>query len=116
MVEIEEVKEVDKLKPCYDLLKSTYRRAAVPLADFSLFRTAFEVLLPKNMIRITLARVKGRPAAVSFDLLYKKTIYAWYGGVDRQYKGYLPNELLTWDILKWGCQNGFELYDFGGAR
>lgn len=114
-VEIEEVNKEEELITCYHLLKNTYRRVSVPLADFSLFKAAFEVLLPKKMIRITLARVKGHPVAVSLDLLYKKKIYAWYGGVDRQYKSYLPNELLTWDVLKWGCQNGFELYDFGGA-
>lgn len=115
LVEIKEVSEVDELKASYNLLEKTYGRASIPLADFSLFKSAFEVLFPKKMIRITLAKVKGWPAAVSFDLLYKKRIYAWYGGVDRQYSSYLPNELLTWDILRWGCQNGFELYDFGGA-
>lgn len=115
LVEIEEVKDPGKLSICYDLLKNTYRRPAIPLADFSLFKAAFEILLPKKMIRISLASVKGQAVAVSFDLLYKKTIYAWYGGVDRRYGSFLPNELLTWDILRWGCLNGFELYDFGGA-
>ena len=27
----------------------------------------------------------------------------------------MPNEVLTWELLRWGCENGFELYDFGGA-
>jgi lipid II:glycine glycyltransferase (peptidoglycan interpeptide bridge formation enzyme) len=42
-------------------------------------------------------------------------VYGWYGGVDRTYSGYTPNELLTWHILKWGAENGYRTYDFGGA-
>jgi lipid II:glycine glycyltransferase (peptidoglycan interpeptide bridge formation enzyme) len=42
-------------------------------------------------------------------------IYGWYGGLDRKYAAFLPNELLTWSILKWGAEIGFKHYDFGGA-
>lgn len=115
IVQIETIEDMTKMEECYQLLKKTYRRAAVPLADISLFQAAFEILLPKKMLMITLAKVNDQPAAVSFDLLFKKTIIGWYGGTDRKYKSYLPNELLTWHLLKWGCENGYEVYDFGGA-
>ncbi|RLI52815.1 MAG: GNAT family N-acetyltransferase, partial [Candidatus Thorarchaeota archaeon] len=26
-----------------------------------------------------------------------------------------PNELLMWHILRWGVENGYRVYDFGGA-
>lgn len=115
LVKIEEIKELDKIDECYSLLLATYKRAAVPLADISLFKAAYEILFPKGMIKITLARVDGQPAAVSFDLLFKNNMYGWYGGVDRRYRSFLPNELLTWKLLEWGCLNGYKIYDFGGA-
>ena len=49
------------------------------------------------------------------DLLYKDVIYGWYGGVDREYSAYVPNEILMWNILQWGAENGYAVYDFGGA-
>jgi lipid II:glycine glycyltransferase (peptidoglycan interpeptide bridge formation enzyme) len=67
------------------------------------------------MVRFSLARVGDVAAAVSVDLLYKDIAYGWYGGTDREYSSYMPNELLTWHILKWGAENGYRLYDFGGA-
>ncbi len=112
---IEEVKEQEQVAVCYELLRQTYRAAQVPLADRSLFEAAFDVLYPKGMVRFTLARVGQTPAATSVELLYKDVIYGWYGGVDRAYSSYVPNELMMWDILKWGADNGYRLYDFGGA-
>jgi lipid II:glycine glycyltransferase (peptidoglycan interpeptide bridge formation enzyme) len=67
------------------------------------------------MIRFLIARVGNVPAAASIELLHKKTIYGWFGGMDRALGSYNPNELLMWHILKWGANNGYQLYDFGGA-
>jgi len=114
-VVVEEVKERHQADTCYDLLHQTYRAAQVPLADRSLFEAAFDLLYAKGMVRFTLARVGQVPIATSVELLYKDVVYGWYGGVDRAYGSYVPNELLTWHILEWGAERGYRRYDFGGA-
>ncbi len=114
-VNIREATHPDELRICYDLLSQTYQAARVPLANHSLFDAAFDLLHPKGMIRFTLAYVGVVPAAVSVELLYKDVMYGWYGGMDRSFSRYVPNELLMWHILKWGSENGYKLYDFGGA-
>jgi serine/alanine adding enzyme len=114
-VAVVEATKPDQIDTCYNLLSQTYRAARVPLADRSIFDAAFALLHPKGMIRFTLAYVEDAPAAVSIDLLYKDVIYGWYGGMDRTYSRFVPNELLMWHLLKWGSENGFSLYDFGGA-
>jgi serine/alanine adding enzyme len=114
-VNIREATEPKELEICYNLLNQTYQSARVPLANRSLFKAAFDLLHPKRMIRFTLAYVGEAPAAVSVELLYKDVMYGWYGGMDRSFSKYVPNELLMWHILKWGSENGFRLYDFGGA-
>jgi len=112
---VEEVREREQVAVCYGLLRQTYQAVEVPLADCSLFEAAFDLLYPKGMVRFTLARVGETPVAVSVELLYKDVVYGWYGGVDRAFRSYVPNELLTWHILQWGAENGYCLYDFGGA-
>jgi lipid II:glycine glycyltransferase (peptidoglycan interpeptide bridge formation enzyme) len=67
------------------------------------------------MIRFTLASVDGISVAASVDLLYKDNIYGWYGGMDRNYRRYNPNEIVMWNILAWGAANNYSVYDFGGA-
>ncbi len=114
-VMVREVTDASQLGICYDLLKKTYQAARVPLASRSMFEAAFELLRPKNMVRFTLAYIGEAPAAVSIELLYKDVIYGWFGGLDRAYTRFNPNEMLMWHILKWGSENRFKQYDFGGA-
>ncbi len=114
-VVVEEVRDQDQVTVCYDLVRQSFRLASVPLTDRSLFEAAFDVLHSKNMARFTLAYVGHMPAAASLELLYKDVIYGWFGGVDRAYSSQVPNELLTWHILEWGAENGYRVYDFGGA-
>jgi serine/alanine adding enzyme len=115
LLEMITVQSADLIPVCYQILKSTYQHNHVPLADISLFVTAFNELMPKGMIKITLARYQNRFIATSVDLLYKETIHGWYGGFDRDYARLLPNELIMWHLLVWGAENGYRWYDFGGA-
>lgn len=105
----------DGLAEWYELLRLTYRAIRVPLADRALFEAVFDVLQPRGIARFLVARVGDAPVACSLELGYKRTLYGWYGGSDRAYSKYLPNELLTWHILEWGAENGYAVYDFGGA-
>ncbi len=112
---VEEVNHSNQIKPFYELIKKSYLEAQVPIADISLFEAAFEVLHPRDMVKFWLVRKGDTFIASSVELIYKDVIYGWYGGVDRTYSSSAPTELLTWHILKWGAENGFRTYDFGGA-
>jgi len=114
-VVVEEVQDRDLVPTCYDLLRQSYRRAKVPLAALSLFESIFDILVPKGMAKFLLARVDNRYIAASMEMPYKDTIYSWYAGYDRSYRSFYPNDILVWHILKWGIENGYRYYDFGGA-
>jgi len=114
-VVIEEVNQRERVTLFYELLQKTYAAVQVPLADRSLFEAAFDVLYPQGMVKFLLARVGDDYAAGSVELICKDRIYGWYGGTDRAYSDYIPNELLLWHIFQWGAENGYKVYDFGGA-
>jgi hypothetical protein len=114
-VRIEELARPDQLKSWYALLRRTYDAVQIPLADLTLFEAAFETLYPKDMIKFLVARVGDACVAASAELIYGDRIYGWYSSVDRDYASHVPNELLMWHILRWGAENGYRLYDFGGA-
>jgi len=111
----EEVTSLDEVPAAYSLLSKVYEHIQIPLAPLSLFQVAFEVLHPRGMVKMLLARVEDAHVGVAIRLLYKGTIHAWYAGALRDYGSYKVNELLNWHILEWGAQNGFECFDFGGA-
>jgi lipid II:glycine glycyltransferase (peptidoglycan interpeptide bridge formation enzyme) len=112
---ITEVSQREQVSTCYRLFLKSYGAAQVPLAHHSLFEAAFDVLYPKGMVKFLLAWIGNKCVAGAAELIYKDTIYGWYSGVNRDFSSYVPNELLTWHILQWGAENGYELYDFGGA-
>lgn len=112
---VEEIQERQRIASWYALLQETYHRIQVPLADPSLFYAAFDILYPERMIQFLLGRVGGVAVAASVALLYKNTMYGWYRGFDRAYSSYLPNDLMVWHALEWGAENGYKVFDFGGA-
>ncbi len=114
-VTVEECSRHEQVALCYRLLQKTYAAARVPLADWSLFEAAFDVLYPQGMVRFLLARIGDDCAAGSVELMYKDRVYGWYGGMDRAYSSYMPNELLMWCIFQWSAEHGYKIYDFGGA-
>jgi len=114
-VVVKEIEHKEQLTDCYQLLHRSYTAAQVPLADYSLFEATFEILHPNDNALFTVAYVDGEPAATSVELLYKDVMYGWYGGVNRDFSSYVPNELLIWHLLSWGSDHDYKVYDFGGA-
>ncbi len=114
-VVVSEVNDRSYLPVFYNLLQQTYKRAGVPLADISLFEAVYDVLVPKGMAKMLLARVKDDYVAASLEAPYKDVIYSWYSGYDREARTFYPNDGLVWYILEWGAKNGYRCYDFGGA-
>ena len=114
-VTVEEVTRRDQLPTVYDLLCQTADAKQFAMAEYVLFETAFDLLYEKGVIKFFLARVGAVPAAVYVELLYKDVIFYWYGGLSRQFQAAHPTEFLMWYVLKWGTEQGYKRYDFGGS-
>ena len=115
-ISIRTIDDRQDLPQWYKLIQQSFSWNHVPLADISLFESAFDVLYPKGMIQFLIGTASdGHDIAASVALLYKKTIYGWYRGFDRKYGSCLPNDQMVWRVLQWGAENGHEFFDFGGA-
>ncbi len=114
-VVVKEANDLDLVFSAYALLGNTYKRFQVPLADDSLFRSAFETLHPQNMLKIFAAQIGDVDIGVLMLLIYKDTIYYWYTGTAREYASYRAGDLLVWHAIEWGNQHDFHTLDFGGA-
>jgi serine/alanine adding enzyme len=99
----------------YRLLVDVYRRARVPLVSPTMFAAARAELHARGMLRIVTAQLDERVVAARFLLLHKSRIVDWYAGSDRSFASYSPTEYLVWEVLRWGREHGYEVFDFGGA-
>lgn len=110
-----EVIEADSssLPDFYRLLEQTYGNLGLQVPDISFFHAIFE-LMPSNA-KLFLARYAGKFIAGRIVLVYKKKIFDWYAGASAEHLNIFPNDAMVWHVLEYGCKNGYELFDFGGA-
>jgi len=61
------------------------------------------------------AIVEGKVVSTELVLLSEKTIYSFLGGTDESYYRYRPNDLLKYEIIRWGQYTAREQYVLGGG-
>jgi len=97
------------------LVAATYREVGVPLADASLFESAWRFLSPGEMVHIFNAVLNEELVASRIILSYRGILHDWYAGSTSSGREHNANEFLVWSIMRWGSENGFRSFDFGGA-
>jgi hypothetical protein len=70
---------------------------------------------PLGRLRITFAKHDGQLVAARAALLYRGRVFDWFAGSSPEGDKLNANALLVWEMIGWGCRNGFETFDFGGA-
>jgi lipid II:glycine glycyltransferase (peptidoglycan interpeptide bridge formation enzyme) len=110
-----EIMDKSEVKVFYDLVKNRFALRKNPLEDISNFEAVYNILVPKGMAKFFFAEYEGNCISTRLVLLHKKKIYAWYSGSDNRFLKCHPNDFITWSVLEWGVNQGFELFDFGGG-
>ncbi len=98
----------------YSLIRDTYNRARVPVADKSLFTAAYDIFQPQNSLKIFVAYWHDAPIGTKIVLLYRERAFAWYSGHCR-IRGVYPAENLGWHAIEWSNEHHYSVYDWGGA-
>ncbi len=97
-----------------DILTDVYDRAKLPLPGRDYFLSAFEKLSPEHL-KVFVAVNHNKIVGTLYALSYKNVLYDWYAGAYQEYYNKYPNDLLPWSVFLWGKENGYHLFDFGGA-
>lgn len=96
----------------YDIIKSVYQYAKLPLVDIEQIHAMNR---QKLLVLFVVRDVAGNMLGCRFGLLYNNSIYGWYAGSYSKYYSLYPNDILIWETLKWGIENGYTIFDYGGA-
>ena len=106
---------LDSLKMSYDILTEVYNRAMLPIPHFSHFKALQDNSDANTGLRIAVATYQEEIIGCMLVLIYKENIYDYYAGADSTFYKKFPNHLIPWEVFKWGKENDFSLFDFGGA-
>jgi len=66
-------------------------------------------------IRVIIAKYMDEFVTGFIDIVYKKRISSWIGNPKTKLVGINPNDLLNWESMKWGCENGLRYHETVGA-
>ena len=104
---------IDKFKQLY---KSTMDRNNA--TDFYYFDNKYFNSFFKDMqgkYRIFYAEYNNDIIAASIFIFNNKNIHYYLSGANREFLNLAPNNLLLFEVAKWGAVNGFEKFHLGGG-
>jgi lipid II:glycine glycyltransferase (peptidoglycan interpeptide bridge formation enzyme) len=113
-VSVRELSKLSELKEFYDimvvLLRNKHHMIPQP---YALFRSLYETLHPKGMIKIFLALKGKKIIGGMVVLLFKDAAVYAYGASRSDYKVYSPSSLLVDNAIHFCATHGYKSLDFG---
>jgi FemAB-related protein (PEP-CTERM system-associated) len=97
-----------------DLYSQNLRRLGTP----SFPRAFFENILAnfERMVDVREVLLNGQVASAVLTFYYRDQVLPYYGASDPAFNAAAPNNFMYFDLMRWGGQNGFRLFDFGRSK
>lgn len=112
-VVIEFCQKYEHLREYYRLHTLTRKRQGMPVQPWTFFENLFHILIEKNQGFILLASHEKKYIAGALFLFWEKTLTLKYAASIKSALLLRPNNLVYAEAIRWGCENGFTLFDFG---
>jgi lipid II:glycine glycyltransferase (peptidoglycan interpeptide bridge formation enzyme) len=112
---IEYVNNMEIIWQCYDIIYSLYKRLGLLYPEKTFIYSAFRYATNYTYPICFYIKFGEQIIGTRIVLCYKNCIYDWYAGSLIDHYDKYPNDILPWEIFRWGHQNGFQIFDFGGA-
>jgi CelD/BcsL family acetyltransferase involved in cellulose biosynthesis len=97
----------------YSLHLQTRRRLGTPVQPRRYFDLLWKRLIEPGVGFILLAYHGETPLAGAVFLAWNGTVSYKHSASDPAYWRLRPNNLVLWNAIKWGCENGYHTFDFG---
>ena len=95
----------------YKMIVSTFSHAGISLKPKEFYENVIKSLIRKNLAKFLMAVYENKFIAGAIFLNLKYTIYYWHNASYREFLYLAPNNVIQWELIKWGCKNGFNRYD-----
>ncbi|MCK5506200.1 MAG: GNAT family N-acetyltransferase, partial [Thermodesulfovibrionia bacterium] len=54
--------------------------------------------------------------AAVMTFVFKDRVIPYYSGALREYHRHAVNDFLYWELMRYGCENGYRVFDFGRSK
>jgi hypothetical protein len=112
-VKIEFGDQPEHLKAFFDLQLETRKRHGVPAQPWRYFELLWQHIVRPGIGFVLLAIKDDEYVAGTVYLGWGRTLIAKYAASREDRFNLRPNNLLFWEGIRWGCKNGFTVFDMG---
>ena len=96
------------------LYSSNLRRLGTPAFPPKYFAALLRNF--KNSADIREILLEGKPVAAALSFYFRDQVLPYYGASDERYNREAPSTFMYYDLMRWGGQNGFAMFDFGRSK
>ena len=114
-ITISEACSESDVKCFYELFCMTRKKIGFPPQPFRFYRNKWEILYPRKMLGILIAKYHDQPVSSLLFLKFKQRVHAECMGTDDRYLDHSPNILLFWRAIQLVKAEGYRFFDFGGS-
>jgi Uncharacterized protein involved in methicillin resistance len=101
------------LKQHHKLKIQTRKKHGSPAPSLKFFKSIMDSFEEKGMVKLWVAEHENNVISTLMFYTYKDVVMPAYIASDDAYNSLMPNNLLYWRSIEWGCNNGFKYFDFG---
>ena len=92
-----------------------YHRLGTPVFPLKLFKNLIKTF--DNKVQILLIRTKDKiPIASVMTFFFRNQVVPYYAGSVFEYRNLAPNDFMYWELMRYGCENGYKIFDFGRSK
>jgi FemAB-related protein (PEP-CTERM system-associated) len=99
----------------YEIFAKSYHRLGTPVFPLKLFKNLLKTL--DNKVQILLIRSQDKiPIASVMTFFFRGQVVPYYAGSVFEYRNLAPNDFMYWELMRFGCENGYKIFDFGRSK
>jgi CelD/BcsL family acetyltransferase involved in cellulose biosynthesis len=106
----------EHLRLFYQLQLKTRHRHGAPVQPWRFFNMLADKLFKQGLGFVLLAYKGNECLAGMVILSWKQSLFAKYAASSEDTLNLRPNNLLFWTAIRWGCENGYKLFDMGRSE
>lgn len=98
----------------YDLYSRNLRRLGTPMFPAKHFTQLLQHF--RGMADIREVRFNGNTVAAVLTFYFRDQVLPYYGASDPSASPIAPNNFMYFDLMRWGGQNNYRIFDFGRSK
>lgn len=102
---------IEGLSDFYDVFAANMRDLGSPVHSRQFFAAIFEEFA--ESAQLMLVRKGKQTIGGAVCLCFRDSLIVPWASSHRAYFSLCPNNLLYWEMLRWGCEHGYRRFDFG---